>query len=338
MTEAEICSRCVLTEAVPGVTISGGLCNFCAESTGVEAIRGKRASLAEEMRRHIEQRRGKAEYDCVVAFSGGKDSSYTLMILARDMGLKCLAITVDNGFISEQAAANCKTITSTLGVDFLTYTPAFAFMKNMYVKSMQDDGLHVRSAVRRASGICNSCINLINSYMLKTAVRHSIPIVAGGYVGGQVPQDAAVLRVNVERQRQQQSTTLDRKTAAFGPEARRHFDLGAIPEGSDPEILLINPMVTVAVSEDEIISAIAELGWQRTVDTGVNSSNCKLNDVGVAMHFRKHRFHPYAVEVSEQIRAGLMTREQGLRKVGEIPAMDELSAQLSKLDLGADAA
>ncbi|WP_066477838.1 MULTISPECIES: 7-cyano-7-deazaguanine synthase [unclassified Sphingomonas] len=335
--EVELCRSCVLTAAVPGVTLHEGLCNFCREASDPGELKSRRTALAVAMREKIEQRRNRGEYDCVVAFSGGKDSSYTLLMLARDMGLNCLAVTVDNGFVSEQAMANCRTVASSLGVDLLIHTPSFAFMKNMYVKSVQDPGLHVKSAARRASAICNSCISLINTYMLKTAARNGIPIVAGGYVGGQVPQDAAALVVNLDRRRELQAPALERKIAAFGQDALRHFDAGAHPGGSASELLLINPMLTVMVSENDIIAAIGELGWRRTADTGLNSSNCKLNDVGVLMHYRQHRFHPYAFEISDQIRAGLMSREEGLRKVRDIPDVVAMSAELQKLELDVSA-
>ena len=40
----------------------------------------------------------------------------------------------------------------------------------------------------RASDLCNGCINLINSVMLKGAVGRNIPLIAGGYTAGQVPK------------------------------------------------------------------------------------------------------------------------------------------------------
>lgn len=334
MTEAVLCTRCVLTNAVPGVVLHDGICNICTDSSGSEATKLRRLELSSEMIKIIDQKRNKSEYDCIVAFSGGKDSSYTLMMLTKNLGLRCLAVTVDNGFISDQAITNCKSVTSSLGVDFVTYTPAFDFMRTMYVKSMQDDSLHVKSAIRRASGACNSCINLINTYMLKTAARHGIPIVAGGYVGGQVPRDAAIMRLNLKQQQQQHATALGRKTAAFGENAKRYFDIGSLPPGSE-EIVVINPMLTVSLSESEIIQAISALGWQQTVDTGLNSSNCMLNDLGILMHYRRHQFHPYAFEISEQIRSGLMSREEGLRKIGSIPKASELASQLQRLNMAA---
>jgi hypothetical protein len=335
LSEIDLCRRCVLPSTFPGVAFDDGICNFCAQSPDADGLRARRGDLAAAMRQIIEERRRSAEYDCVVAFSGGKDSTYTLMMLVRELDLRCLAVTIDNGFISPQAMANCKAVTSALGVDLVVYAPSFGFMKNMYVESIRNEELHPKAAIKRASSICNSCINLINNHMLKTAVRYQIPMIAGGYVGGQVPKDAAILRIDLARQRRQQEIVVQRKVAALGPDAARHFDLGPDVASGMTELVILNPMLTVAISEEAIIQAIAPLGWQRTLDTGLNSSNCRLNDLGISLHHRKHRFHPYVFEISEQIRSGAMTREAGLRKVGDIPSLSNLSGQLEKLQLNA---
>lgn len=331
MSAVALCTRCVLPSNFPGVRLEQGVCNFCRETTS-ETLEQKRLALGAQIAQTIDRHRGAGEYDCVVAFSGGKDSSYTLMMLVEQYRLNCLAITVDNGFISTQAQENCRTVTSALGVDFITYTPAFAFMKNMYVRSAVNDSIHVKAATRRASGMCNSCINLINNYMLKTAMRHGAPLVAGGYIGGQVPRDAAVLVVDVHKQSDMRAAALKKNVAHFGPAAARHFDIGAGGTALG-KVTVINPMLSIAIGEDEIIAAIRRLGWVKTQDTGLNSSNCRLNDLGIAVHYQKHGFHPYVFEVSEQVRSGAMHRDEALRKVSRIPQFAELRAQIDKLGL-----
>ena len=63
-------------------------------------------------------------------------------------------------------------------------------------------------------------------------------------------------------------------------------------------------MLALAVPEEEIIAAIETLGWRKTSDTGVNSTNCQLNDLGIAVHFKKLRYNPYVMEIAEQVRGG----------------------------------
>jgi N-acetyl sugar amidotransferase len=57
------------------------------------------------------------EYDCVIGVSGGIDSSYAAYV-AKSVGLRPLAVHMDNGWDSETAARNIKNVTRTLGVDY----------------------------------------------------------------------------------------------------------------------------------------------------------------------------------------------------------------------------
>ena len=55
---------------------------------------------------YLEQEKGKSDYDCALAYSGGKDSSYTLYVLREIFNLRVLALVFDNGFLSDQAKKN----------------------------------------------------------------------------------------------------------------------------------------------------------------------------------------------------------------------------------------
>jgi tRNA(Ile)-lysidine synthase TilS/MesJ len=333
MSDIELCGRCVLPSNFPGVTLRNGLCNYCADASEA-ALRTRKQELAQAIAAAVEKNRGAGgEYDCIVAFSGGKDSSYTLRMLVRSYGLSCLAVLVDNGFVSPQAQENCRAVATALGVDFLSYAPSFEFMRQMYVRSATGEGVQSPAAIKRASSICNSCISLINSFMLKTAVRYGAKLVAGGYLGGQVPRDAAVMTMDVDSLKEVHASALRGRKASLGSQAERYFGPPQVPGVSGGRITIINPMLAVQLSEREIIAAIGELGWIPTKDTGRNSSNCLLNDLGIAMHSRKHGFHPYVWELSEQVRSGAMARSDALEKMRGIPQLESLQAQITKLRL-----
>ena len=85
------------------------------------------------------------------------------------------------------------------------------------------------------------------------------------------------------------------------------------------KINIVNPMLAFGVSEDQIIEEISTLGWRKTNDTGSNSTNCLLNDLGIAVHYKQHQYNPYVNEIAEQVRTGLMSREEAIHKVQDIP-------------------
>src|SRR5690606_27175274 len=154
-------------------------------------------------------------------------------------------------------------ITTALGVDFQIFKPASDFMKSLYVRSATQADAHTKSAIKRASSLCNSCINLINAHMLKTALQVGAPLIAGGYLGGQVPRDSAVLPLDMRAGAAGREQALARYVDHFGPGARAYFDTHVVlPEGRDARLTILNPMLSLDITEDEVIAAIGELGWR----------------------------------------------------------------------------
>ncbi len=333
------CTRCVLPATFPGITFdAAGVCGYCQDAATAGSVAVARQQLRARMEAVIAASRGQGAYDCIVAFSGGKDSSYTLQSLVRTYQLRCLAVTIDNGFLSEQARTNCTTVTSALGVDFLMFRPAPTFMARMYRTSVTAGGVQSPAAIKRASAICNSCISMINTLMVTFAIQHEAPLIAGGYIGGQVPKDMAVLDLNLIQQERMRAPQQERYTQLFGPAAGHFFFIrqSLLQQQPNGHVTVINPMLTVALREEEILTTIQALGWQPSQDTGRHSSNCRLNDVGIALHYRQHGFHPYVLELAEQVRAGLMDRAEALDRVQHIPDLATLTPQLAQIGLRPD--
>ncbi len=333
------CMRCVLPSTFPGIAFDeSGVCSYCQAAEREEPVATARQQLRVRMEEAIESSRGKGEYDCIVAFSGGKDSTYTLQHLVRTYRLRCLAVTVDNGFVAEQARENCYAVTAALGVDFLFFRPAPDFMAQLYRTSVIAGGVQTPASIKRASAICNSCISLINNLMVKFALQHEAPLIAGGYIGGQVPKDMAVLDLNLIQQEQIRAPQRERYLQLFGPAAGQFFFIrqSLLQKQSSSRVAVINPMLTLALRESEILAVIQEVGWRPTQDTGRHSSNCRLNDLGIAIHYRQHGFHPYVMEVAEQVRYGLMDRAEALTRVQEIPDLARLGSQMEKIGIGFD--
>lgn len=333
------CTRCVLPATFPGISFdAAGVCSYCLAAADQLEMAEERRRLRTRLEEAIAASRGQGEYDCIVAFSGGKDSTYTLQQLVRTYQLKCLAVTIDNGFVAEQARQNCQTVTAALGVDFMFFRPAPDFMARMYRTSVTGGGVQTPASIKRASAICNSCISLINNLMVKFALQHGAPLIAGGYIGGQVPKNMAVLDLNLIQQERMRAPHREQYTQLFGPAAAQFFFIreSLLEQQPAGRVTVINPMLTVALSEQEIIAAIGELGWTPTTDTGRHSSNCRLNDLGIAIHFRQHGFHPYVFEVAEQVRSGLLSRAEALEKVQHIPDFADLGPQMTKIGIAVD--
>jgi len=333
--DIRLCTRCVLPSTFPGLSFDAyGLCSYCIGAPSAPEFDRIRGELCRKLEAVFDVNRGTAEYDVIVAFSGGKDSSYTLMTLAERYGLKCLAVTIDNGFIAEQAQKNLRAVTSSLGVDFMLFTPAPAFMNKLY-RTSATTPVHTKAALTRASSMCNSCINLINNHMVRLALEKSVPIVAGGYIGGQVPKDSIIMQMDLDVQARFRSEATKRYLRHFGPEAEGYFGISddLLKASRIRKLNIVNPMLAFGVSEEQIMQAIAKLGWKKTTDTGSNSTNCLLNDLGIAVHYKQHQYNPYVNEIAEQVRTGLMSREEAIRKVQDVPDFSRIERQARAIGL-----
>ena len=129
-----ICSRCVCDTTIPGIHFdAAGVCNFCYAFDELDRIfpQGETARLrlerlAEQIRRDGRRR----QYDCIVGVSGGRDSSYTLY-LAKELGLRPLAVHFDNGWNSEVAVTNIRNATRALDVDLYTHVADYEEFKDL---------------------------------------------------------------------------------------------------------------------------------------------------------------------------------------------------------------
>lgn len=111
------CSRCLLTEAIPGVTIpaTGHVCSVCRD---YDATWGNWHENLEGLQKILNRAKSKRrEYDVLVPLSGGKDSTYVLYLCRKVYNVRCLAVTYDNGFLTAHAKQNIETACDRLGVD-----------------------------------------------------------------------------------------------------------------------------------------------------------------------------------------------------------------------------
>ena len=171
--------------------------------------------------------------------------------------------------------------------------------------------------------------------MLITALQKKVPLIAGGYLGGQVPKDAVALEVNLQNASKTRAEQVKQWKPQLGAQTLQFFGIPKelIARSAMQSVTVINPMLALRVREEEVLECVQKLGWKKPLDTGKNSSNCRLNDLGIALHMEKFGFHPYALELSEQIRAGLMSRDAALEKINDRRTQEELNMLARPLGL-----
>lgn len=319
-----ICKKCTLPSTVRSAKIDeSGLCIYCRKFKGKEELERQRRQYESRFQELIDGQkasRDKFDYDILVAYSGGKDSTYILDLLKNHYNLRVLAMTFDHGFLSNYTFENIRKVVEALGINHITYKPDFEVLCKIFRFSLENE-FHPPKALERASSICNSCIRLVKLVTFKTAFEKNIPFIAYGWSPGQAPLRAAIVKNHLSFVRKSQDFFLRPLQEAIGPEVLSYSLEECQCDNSGDKILPynINPLAFLRYDEKEIYARIKDLGWQSPKDTDPNSTNCLLNAVGNQIHIEKHRHNPYAMEMAELVRQGILTAEEVLRRTSEEP-------------------
>lgn len=120
------CKRCVLDTTSTTITFDeNGICNYCHAfdkqmKKFITIDKDLRKRNLDEMVNYMKKAGKNNKYDCILGLSGGVDSSY-MAYLAKQLGLRPMAVHFDNGWNSETAVKNIENIVSKLQLDLKTY-------------------------------------------------------------------------------------------------------------------------------------------------------------------------------------------------------------------------
>lgn len=163
------CNKCGLPETHETISFDrDGVCNICRQHEF------KKDKIDWQLRKKeldalIEEHRGKADYDCIVPFSGGKDSTWTLYYLVKEYGIKPLVVRFDHGFMRPNLEENVKRTVRRLGVDILSFTPNWKIVQRLMLQSFLEKG-----------DFCWHCHTGIFSYPMWIAIEKKVPLIFWG--------------------------------------------------------------------------------------------------------------------------------------------------------------
>ncbi len=309
------CRRCVLTSAHPGLSFDAdGFCNICRDYDRWEPhlrrywrTRDDFGRLADRIRRT-----GVGDIDCLLQFSGGKDSSFVAHRL-REAGLRVLCWTFDNGFISDAAFANIERTTRALGMP--SVVERTEKMNEIFCQSL-----------RTRDTVCDGCFRALTTLSSRFAAEHGIPLVVSGLSRGQILETklAPLLAKGII-----EAGEIDRQLVEHRKISEAKHDLTAELLGVSVEGRTIDTLGFVdyfrfeEVSDSEILEFLRsrDAVWNLPGNTGFCSTNCRINDVGIRVHMAARGYHNYAGPLSWEIRMGQLSREDTAKKLqvgGEI--------------------
>ena len=319
------CRRCLLPAGRYQVRLdASGLCNYCRHWDETEAaildIERNHPRFVERLRRF----RGRFHYDAAVGLSGGKDSAYVLHRLTSAYGANVMAITFDNGFLTDHAWHNIRAISHAAGVDHIVYRPDWEAYRAFY-----------RAALRRLGDPCVACS--IGGYIL--SVRGCTDLRIPFFVHGRSPMQmlrrwvpgtrdlsVRVLRRNLKEQ-SIRGLRSDYRSIAFrmrlaltwlvpDPRLRRRilrelFGGGLGDRHMVPEFLAF--FLFEPYDETKIVEHLEDLdvGYRRPEGhTILGHGDCLIHDVCADLYERQHGISRVLPDVAVMLRRGIVTQEE----------------------------
>ncbi len=317
------CTMCLLPETQETLSFDEeGVCNVCRQ----HEFKNERINWEERKKvfeAMIEEYRGKYDYDCIIPFSGGKDSAYTLYFLTKQYKLKPLVVSFDHGFYRPKHEKRVVAVLKKTGADYLRFRPNWKVVRKLMLESLI-----------RKGDFCWHCHTGVFSYPMHVAIKFNIPLIIWGehsaeytsYYDYAEPEEINEDRFNRwvnlgisadDMQGMLKDPTIqprDLEPFRYPPASK----LRAIKCRS---ITLGSYFPWDAKKQSEIIHR--ELGWEGDVVEGIppqfyyEKVECAMQGVRDYLKFLKRGFGRTAHLVSLDLRNGRISREEAEKLIGK---------------------
>jgi N-acetyl sugar amidotransferase len=320
------CTRCCMPETNEGMEFDEmGICKACRSQE--EKMRINWAHKREQFREILDHAKAAAgdNYDCMVPISGGKDSAFQLHVLTRVFGMRPLAVTFSHNWFSKTGWENLWNMVEKLDIDHIMYTPKRGLVNNM-----------ARQSLPLIGDSCWHCHAGILSFPLQVAVKFGIKLI----IWGESPAEFSG-RDTYSDQKYSMKTASDiadifmKGSVISGPDTMisNHISKAELRMMYPPtrEELVASGITAVYLGdyvfwdhERQAEFLIKEYGWKEDRVEGTykryKSVECKMPGVHDYAKFLKRGFGRATDFASQDVRAGLMTREEAFDIAAKIDA------------------
>jgi 7-cyano-7-deazaguanine synthase in queuosine biosynthesis len=339
------CSVCTLSCRDLGVAIDeSGRCNVCAYEA--EHGKGKAAgwNALDDMTRPL---RG-GDYDCLVCWSGGKDSTFVVDYLARVRGWRVATFTFDNSFIAPGAFDNIDRIREKLGVTHFTVkAEAEEYRTNLRAAlegfgTLPKDSIYYKT-IREYGPVCYLCGAIFHSVAVKLAAKLGCRLIATGFTVGQDPlyyadyrtQDAKEFAQKLAHAKRTRLHSVEhwygvgrllRRYLGEAEETESPFFLTPTERQKSRDVAMFRLFDFIDYDPTAVVAAVEKIGWRAPDRVDSCSTNCMVNALGVEWYRSAFGCHLYAPEMAGYVREGKMSRGHALKVLEERPAPETIKA------------
>lgn len=306
------CVRCSTPETNEGMAFDEmGICLACRSSEQKMKIdweaRGK------ELIKIFDKHRRSDSYDCMVPISGGKDSCYQLHLIKKVYGLNPLAVTFSHNLYTKVGRYNLRNILEKLDIDHIEYTPKRSLVNRLMKESLYKIG-----------DACWHCHAGVGAFPLLIAAKFKIPLL----IYGESPAEHSGRTTYEEIPPRYPADHFIKHSAKVLPK-----DMCKTGSVSEKELLMLKnpPIEELQAINFEFIYLgdyifwdaeyytefiIKHYGWKQDYVEGTykryKSVECRMPGVHDYTKYLKRGFGRGTDFASQDIRAGIMTREEGL--------------------------
>jgi N-acetyl sugar amidotransferase len=309
----QYCVRCCMPETQEGITFDEfGVCPACRASE--EKIHIDWTARQRKLREILERRRAEAgdNYDCIVPISGGKDSTFQLHVLVKVYGMKPLAVTFSHNWYTKTGLYNLYNSLEMFGVDHIMFTPNRGVVNKLAKKSLGMIG-----------DSCWHCHAGVGAFPLQIAVRFKIPLL----IWGESLSESDGRATYLEGVTQYDRDYFTKVSARFEADAMTDANITAkevnpfqLPSAEDIEragvvgLHLGDYVFWDDERQTEFVKRV--YGWKEDYVEGTykryKSVECAMAGVHDYAKFVKRGFGRGTDHASQDVRAGLITRDEGM--------------------------
>jgi len=326
------CTKCILPDTIPYISFDEqGACNYCNEHRTLDQVEYDPIRCDRLLEQATQARiQNGSKYDVLVPVSGGRDSSFIALDLAKTRGLKVLCVNYDNPYSSVQVKQNLRNLVNAIGAELETFTYPYKRHEKSFENNFR---AWLKKPDLAAMGLlCLACKPMYLEFF-RIARKHKISLI----MDGSNPNEVASFKME----------------AHSGGEGKNIFSLGTIAKMGKKALdnlgyikpCNVTPLVATMMSlngntpylkyryrgiekhgyfylnpydEKKIMAALKEVGWEKAKDN--NSPwrfDCEIDSLKNVLFKKLIGVTEKDDLFSKNIRTGQMTREEAMARLDE---------------------
>lgn len=303
-----VCKNCILPDGFLGIEInSEGLCNICEDPT-FKTVNFSKVQINDELRKSsledwnrivklMQKNHGIIEFDCIIGYSGGKDSTALLDTFVCEYGLTPLAVTIDTGFMTDVAKNNIKDTLAKMNLyaNHIFIEDAISTFAKLYNWFFLNHASNERCLTIE---VCHICTALIHTILTREAIKRDLQHVIIGFSPDQI---AKYFYETSKEDVLKDGTPPPELTNIFTKnDLQWYLDPKKITADQIPRVLY--PYHVIEYDENEVINRIETKGLIEAGKGDPILTNCHVVKAALMYDFYRYGGIPYALQYAELVR------------------------------------